>query len=530
MANRLPTEVFDHIAAFLTAPDLALLTRVNKEWHQIWTRHLWRTIQLSHDNHLDTFKSPDVTKSRLQHNQHIKALHICNFSVVNQIMLDTGIRLHTLNLIDTTRNLGLYSSQPDILFQILQQSPTLVTLRMAEGPKEYERFLSIIIESLPRLKTLDIVDAEMAQIPKLKDETVKTFLANAPSTIESIQLAVLFVDSEGWEAFSDQWDSMSEGWLSKYHGKTRDHPALTVVSFNGHMGQRVPLILSEDFLRSAPQLKAVEFLQENSPRTDWVTSGALHDTIKRATSRSLKSLNSSDIKTLSDKGIAQRITAGQGTRGDHTELWYSLQLEGCKEAGPATSQAIVNTCREDLIELNLMSCGAMGSHDLQTILSSAVHLRSLDASCICEDVELCPKLLAQDILRSSWTCRWLRTLSIAIGGIPRPDITEDQYGEPIPEGHPMHSGTHEESHAIQRRIYRQLGSLVYLEELYLGNKGAEIQLNCLSMTLESGLDLLGGLQSLRVLDVGRMRHQIAEADQHWMWSSWFRLETILGGY
>ncbi|KAF9126963.1 hypothetical protein BGW39_006205 [Mortierella sp. 14UC] len=519
----LPTEVLDHAAAFLDLPDFAVLTRVSKEWKLIWTRHLWRSIQVRHDDHLDSFNSSEATKSRLQHGKHVRALHVCNFSLVEQIMLDTNIRLHTLDLLDTCRSLGLHKSQPDILAQILQTSPTLVTLKLAECPMEYERFLCTIIEYLPRLKTLDVLDAEMAQIPKLKDETVKTFLANAPSSIEYIQMAILFDDSE-------DWDAMSEPWLSRYYGKTTDHPALTVVSFNGHMGDRVPLILSEDFLQSAPRLKAVEFLQENTPRTEWVTSGALHDMIQRATFRSFKMLTSSVLKTFSDKDVAQVITAGQGNRVDKNEVWYSLKLEGCKKAGAATSQAIINTCPQNLTELSVVGCAAMYSQDLQAILGSAVHLRALDASRISDDDddEPCPRLLAQDMFLSTWACKWLRTLSIEIGGIPRPDIQEDQHGEPIPEGHPMHSGTDEESHVIQRRIYQQLGSLVYLEELYLGNNGGENQLNCLSMTLESGLDLLDGLLALRVLGVGRMHHRIGAVDHNWMWMNWCRLETILG--
>ncbi|KAG0281262.1 hypothetical protein BGZ95_005404 [Linnemannia exigua] len=521
----LPTEVLDHIAPFLDLPDFALLARVCKEWHQIWTRHLWRSIHVRHDDHLDPFNSSEATKSRLQHGKHIRALHVYNFSLAEQIMLDTTIRLHTLDLLDTSRTLGLYSSQPDILIQILQKSPTLVTLKLAECPLEYERFLCTIIEYLPRLKTLDVLDAEMAQIPKLNEETVKTFLANAPSSIEYIQMAVHFHDSE-------DWDAMNEPWLSKYYSKTTSHPTLTVVSFNGHMGDRVPLVLSEDFLQSAPKLKAIEFLQENIPRTDWVTSGALHKTIQRATSRSLKRLASSVILHFPDMDIAQLITTGQGNRGNLSEVWYSLDLEGCKNAGAATSQAIVKTCPQDLTELSVVGCEAMGSQDLQAILSTAVDLRVLDASRISDDDDgesyLCPGLLAQDMLLSTWACKWLRTLSIEICGIPRPDIQENQYGEPIPEGHPMHSGTDEESHVIQRKIYRQLGSLVYLEELYLGNSHGENQLNCLSMTLESGLDLLDGLLALRVLGVGKMHHRIETADHDWMWRTWCRLETILG--
>lgn len=58
--------------------------------------------------------------------------------------------------------------------------------------------------------------------------------------------------------------------------------------------------------------------------------------------------------------------------------------------------------------------------------------------------------------------------SMVIRGVPRPDVQTDYRGRPIPAGTPLHSGTMDQSRAIQRQIYAQLGRLVCLEELVLG--------------------------------------------------------------
>lgn len=82
----------------------------------------------------------------------------------------------------------------------------------------------------------------------------------------------------------------------------------------------------------------------------------------------------------------------------------------------------------------------------------------------------------------------------------------------------LHTGTVEESRAIQRRILEQLGLLTELEDLYLFSSEVQLynqdvlvfddelgrernvdsgfQLACLELSLARGLDLLAGLQSI----------------------------------
>ncbi|KAF9920404.1 hypothetical protein FBU30_009780 [Linnemannia zychae] len=208
--------------------------------------------------------------------------------------------------------------------------------------------------------------------------------------------------------------------------------------------------------------------------------------------------------------------------------------------------------------------GVISQH--QQILVNSRHLRSLEIRH--SDLEsnvtrgLLPqtheldtiraRLLATDIITStlSWGCLLLTTLQIEIGGIPRAG-----------ECDPLDK---EKSHWIQRRVYRQLGSLVHLQELRLGracerldiedyeaqrqlysqrqqsqqqqqinedNKNGSIpgfQQDCLEMSLESDLDLLSNLTELSILDLSRMNHRVGQPELHWMLSHWPNLHTLYG--
>ncbi|KAF8939555.1 hypothetical protein BGZ47_008126 [Haplosporangium gracile] len=130
---------------------------------------------------------------------------------------------------------------------------------------------------------------------------------------------------------------------------------------------------------------------------------------------------------------------------------------------------------------------------------------------------------------STWACAWLVRLNIHIGGISRPDIKFNEAGTPVKaEGEPIDNSIVKEGHTLQRKIYRQLGQLHLLEELFLGYacsltlnenigyKTDKAQRNCLEMTMESGLGELRELKCLRVLAVVLMAHRIEAPELDWV--------------
>ncbi|KAF9537701.1 hypothetical protein EC957_007804, partial [Mortierella hygrophila] len=181
-----------------------------------------------------------------------------------------------------------------------------------------------------------------------------------------------------------------------------------------------------------------------------------------------------------------------------------------------------------------------------------------------QDVELD----ALQIIDSSWACNQVEVFECKILNVPRPDIVNIPLGNvflvhpfPIPPPGPATaqdqvplSGAmlvaQQESHAVQRRVLRQLGKLTHLQRLYLGKHCRDwdnpeysrleirgirtmavdeyFDTNCLELSLESGLDELAGLKQLEELDVAQMAHRIGLVEVQWMVENWPRLRIING--
>ncbi|KAF9094820.1 hypothetical protein BGX23_001535 [Mortierella sp. AD031] len=103
---------------------------------------------------------------------------------------------------------------------------------------------------------------------------------------------------------------------------------------------------------------------------------------------------------------------------------------------------------------------------------------------------------------------------------------------------PVHSPL-EALYGLQGEVCQILGSFTSLEELTLGVQadkdpmGALIpqmyqQTKCLELMLESGLNLMGGLKRLRVLNIPRMAHRIGLHELVWMRHQWPRLRVVEG--
>jgi hypothetical protein len=131
-----------------------------------------------------------------------------------------------------------------------------------------------------------------------------------------------------------------------------------------------------------------------------------------------------------------------------------------------------------------------------------------------------------------WKCTELEVFRCQIGGIPRPDITRDICDDP-PSAFII-SGAIAESHQTQRGVYSQLAQLTKLRELVLGcvfysshpdytshDKDYFRQYQCLSMSLESGLDLLKGLNNLETLGLEDMEVCIDGCEEEeWLERHW----------
>jgi hypothetical protein len=119
-----------------------------------------------------------------------------------------------------------------------------------------------------------------------------------------------------------------------------------------------------------------------------------------------------------------------------------------------------------------------------------------------------------------WECEAsLKVFKANIAGIPRPDLDGNKMGEVYPG----------QGRDIQSQVYDRLARFINLETLWLGvGDWNDAAVNCLEMSLESGLDKISGLKALKELDVSGMKTRIGENEVRWMAEQWPKLHTIRG--
>jgi hypothetical protein len=129
-----------------------------------------------------------------------------------------------------------------------------------------------------------------------------------------------------------------------------------------------------------------------------------------------------------------------------------------------------------------------------------------------------------------WQCESsLKVLKIKIIGIPRPDLNAGGVGN---------ADTSEQEQRYQTQVYERLSRMTRLETLWLGNRpynsyintegDMQDQLDCLEMSLESGLHILSSLRLLSELSVAGMSTRIGLKEVQWMVEHWCRLRVIYG--
>ncbi|KAG0344744.1 hypothetical protein BG004_004206, partial [Podila humilis] len=232
--------------------------------------------------------------------------------------------------------------------------------------------------------------------------------------------------------------------------------------------------------------------------------------------------------------------------------WTKIDFSTCDVVPPgrSTAAALLERCAS-LEDLDVSTCeGVITSQDLAEILARTPKLVKLIASLdhmSAHGWPRNPQLDAQDFIWTPWVCKSLVYLEVQLINIPRPDVNTGHDGRPL--GDKPRRGTIEWSHQIQGLVYHRLAELKDLIHLKLGHcplepqpgdplmldsegrlrpVDTEFQLNCLEMSLASGLGLLAGLTQMKVLDLTRMAHRVGVPELEWMQKHWVQLERVSG--
>ncbi|KAF9203314.1 hypothetical protein BGZ49_006543 [Haplosporangium sp. Z 27] len=227
--------------------------------------------------------------------------------------------------------------------------------------------------------------------------------------------------------------------------------------------------------------------------------------------------------------------------------WRKLSMSFFHGFGQLSTAALIRHS-STLETLILEECDGFTSEDIQAVLTSCVNLKIFRAmTSNGMSFSSTVYLDASEMVDSPWVCLRLEALKLVITGIARPDLKENQYGEQLVG--PLHDGTIT-GFDLQRIVYGQLGKLTRLKELWLGHDKQDLddeenyyptdiegqwqfidpdeQFECLEFSLRSGLDLLHGLDDLRVLNIDRMNTRIGLSEVQWMVKQWPKLERIIG--
>ncbi|KAH7058033.1 hypothetical protein BKA57DRAFT_448401 [Linnemannia elongata] len=241
--------------------------------------------------------------------------------------------------------------------------------------------------------------------------------------------------------------------------------------------------------------------------------------------------------------------------------WKSFMVDGSLGFfGPLSTKALLDHAAT-LENVRLEGCTEFNSANIQQLLCSAPRLRRFHGISIDRLHNKDLALPADELIQSEWVCTDLESFACKITRVPRPDLMKRTNGG-LSASTTHTTGTIEASYQLQRRVYEQLGQLTKLRHLILGgdiglyseknvrlafqemsNEGVYFtptnwqtgyQNDCLSMTLESGLDLLKGLKEMRAVVVEGMAMGLSNpVERDWQREHWPLLETgklFVNGY
>ncbi|KAG0278809.1 hypothetical protein BGZ96_002238 [Linnemannia gamsii] len=544
MPSILLPELVELIASHLHQHDISPLVRVNSEYRQAWSPHLWKTVNVSGHTNATTFKTPATQQALHRYCHHIRT--------IRSRPPDTHF-LSLLHDIPALCMLTRFSFLPQYWYEqsvvslvlVLRRNVHLQVLTIQSPALQHgdgERLLQAIAESLPRLRELDLA---LAHDKVVQPNVVRTFLETLSPDLETLTLSVSFCG--GMHA------TPSFATLSKPVQDSKSHPRLRILNLSTRCDADkdrtvVPAVLLT-FLHGCQNLEAVddELLTLKNYRSWIFAYPVILEVLLQRTAELTHLRQECNIPLGFNYNNPRRdtemahIILSPGKRDGIQEGWNILSLMTGQQPRPACGRALIKASKRGLRKLVLDGGPGISSRDIQSIFEHSRSLRVFRPYAL-------PPLLASDCIRCPWSCLRLTVLNLQISGIPRPDVLTDFMNRPIPPGvSSLHRGTMEESRELQKKVYTQLSSLVCLRELTLGNDSFVttlivdessdngpvyfdpcFQSDCLEMNLASGLALLSNLQALQKLRVNNMDHRLGAEEVRWIDRTLPNLQ-ILGG-
>ncbi|KAG0020201.1 hypothetical protein BGZ81_009437, partial [Podila clonocystis] len=542
----LPTEILDVVLGDLRQTELVALARVNKLLCRAATPLLWRTIRLKNHRQLEQLMSSEGFQGLVRNADYIQELHIVHEVMFGLFVIQSnrpltqsraffGLREMSINPLPVkcTNLLRL------VVFCVKEaESNSYCTKRAGHDLKtmspEMEEDVISLIQQNPRLESINIMNRTSVTTvlaiahratPPLHDLTfwttisrpmAKILLNNLPPHITKI--SVRGIVSRG-PFFGNN--------AAEAHHEPIRHPSLRHLHLSGDLrGFEEKVLLP--FLYTCSRLTKFEvpgtgYFRNKKLREDLARLGIYMTSLKGTEFFPQKDHKYGEPyydDRVDESIVAETIVTNQ--RLSVISLWNYPSV------GPRIIAAILgsDSC---LKHLDILCHGKITAADVQALLSHCRKLERFVTHMPTRYVDTLPVLYisAAGFLSMQWASLSLRAFGCVLR-VPRPDYH-------VPAEHQDSTWsclTIEESHAIQRQVYRHIAQQTHLQELHLGSlfsEGSSRRLwYGLEMTLESGLDELASLKGMHTVSLHHMNHRVGVKELDWMYQNWPNLRNIHG--
>ncbi|KAF8949658.1 hypothetical protein BGZ46_005007, partial [Entomortierella lignicola] len=579
----LPPFLIDNIATSLSHRDLTQCCLVSKTWSNEFGERLWKAISIHRENAFQHFDSSDaiICNALIRHAAVVRSLSLrySNWTVKMLALFAkvcTGITSIEIFCSETAfiKQRPYFPAREDSisgnfalelcqnLDVLLARNPRVRSIRIY-GMLHPSHFVRCLTRDDIQLSRLDLNTHGM-QYP-LNPIELKKLLDKISGSILELSLNATLVDITDLDGGGIDETGHSE---PPTQHEQRYYP-LRKLTIRGGNKEANEYVWSQFLTRCSSLQKLTLGWYGNTNSLPFLNLGWLSSAIETF-SLSMQELDLASTLWL-DEHYAQVINACSGLRG--------IVIPGGEYFGHLAVAALQRHA-PSLERVRILGCKRVTSKVTQFLLTRAPHMREF-ISTIDQESQYRRSTRLKLSINSSlepWTCLNLSILKLVIGGIPRPDLEDEDYGSLLEKQHGID---------LERRVCAQLGALVNLEELWLGhyyliygpieesdsddddedgdNYGGNqdedanfeedegwnddeddaedeyvwgeeeyvppvsgYQKDCLQLSLSTGLDLMSNMKAMRILNISSMAHRVRLAEVQWMCSQWPRLQIIEG--
>ncbi|KAK3811119.1 MAG: hypothetical protein J3Q66DRAFT_443368 [Benniella sp.] len=545
------TEIDDIIFGRLDPCDLARCILVSKKWHAIVVPYLWYDLSFlekSSDSQRQAFNKlvledylqehryqepGESDRSSEQPSQPLSSISVLSKYAPMVRLLTDYIRPRPVNIKIQRQQQPLtrQDNEPTehmLLLHLLKRCPSakVSTFHLdysQYGPDDEKTIVQTVLPRVRHLSIQTLFNNDIERFSKLKG-----LLIRCPTMLEKLTLEVdcmMYREEGSEEDEKDEEDEDDEdeeepevteqnNWRSLKELALRPRGCtdrLERKSFWSWLFKRCGEVekLEVSKIRGTTDLRLREAMLVHMPKLQGIILG--HD--------------------IADDPFAPYLKNDRATvllDGSH-HGWKSVRLKETVRFGDSTRLALeghFGTLEELYLDRGFRG---LTGRDLPCVLSLSPNLHTLvdDDQNLYENSIFSRCEAALFIEERNWACKsTLKVLKIKLHGIPRPDLEG---------GVDIYGGL---GRQLQSHVYDRLAQLTNLEILWLGNRSTKTnaarkevmkdQLDCLEMSLESGLDKLSELKSLEELSVSGMTTRIGVKEVQWMAEHWPSLRIVYG--